>query len=73
MKSRHKASTDDQTAETRPSYVVEPWDKQYPSPVQQTFRRVMRSGCLVIFAMAVCILFIGVVYFLVHSEQTLLS
>ncbi len=65
MKPRYKASTDDQAAETRPSYVVEPWDKKYPSPRQQTFKRMMRSGCLVIFTIFACILFISAIYLLV--------
>jgi LCP family protein required for cell wall assembly len=65
MKPRYKASTDDQNAEARPSYVIESWDKKHPSPGQQTFRRVMRSGCLVFFTMFICIAFIGAVYFLV--------
>ena len=65
MKPQHKASTDDLSAETRPSYVIEPWDKNHPSPRQRTIRRGIRMGCLVIFAIFACILFIGGIYLLV--------
>ncbi len=65
MKPRYKASTEDQNAETRPSYVIEPWDQKQPTQRQNTFRRVLRSGCLVIFVIFACIIFVGGIYLLV--------
>ncbi len=65
-------STDDLSAETRPSYVIETWDKKHPSSRQRTIRRGIRMGCLGIFAVFACIIFVGGVYLLVPFRTDML-
>lgn len=72
MKPKHKASTDELSADTRPSYVVEPWDQVQPSQRQRGFRRILRTGCLGLLAVLACIIFVAVIYFLVPFRTNLL-
>ena len=72
MNPKYKASTDDLSADTRPNYVVETWDKPRPSQRQRGVMKVLRSGCLVLLGILVVILFLGLVYFLVPFRTNLL-
>lgn len=72
MNPRHKASTDGFKGETRPNYVLQPWDKKQPSLQQQTLRRLTRAGCFLFFALFACILFTSAIYFLVPFQTDFL-
>lgn len=72
MRYPSKASTEDTGTETRPHYVIEPWDKPGPSPRRQSVRRAFRTGCLVIGAMFLCTIVMGSVYFLVPFRTSFL-
>jgi LCP family protein required for cell wall assembly len=72
MKPKYKASTDDLPAATKPTYVVETWDKPQPSQRQRGARKVLRSGCLVFLVILVAFLFISLIYFLVPFRTNLL-
>ena len=72
MKPKHKASTDELSVKTKPSYVIETWDKPQPTQRQRGVRRLFRMGCLVLFAFLAGILFVGMIYFLVPFRTNLL-
>lgn len=65
MKQKSEASTSDPYASTKPNYVIEPWDDPKPSQRQRKIRRTFAIGCSVLFAIMVCLVFVGSVYFLV--------
>jgi len=72
MKTRHKASTEDPSVETRPSYVVETWDQPHPSSRQRTMRRALGTGCMLFVAIFVCVMVLSSVYFLMPFRTNLL-
>jgi LCP family protein required for cell wall assembly len=72
MTPKHKASTGDPSEATRPSYVIEPWDKPQPSQRRRTLGRGCSIGCSTIFAIMVCFVLVGSVYFLVPFRTDLL-
>lgn len=72
MKPKHKASTDELSAKTKPNYVIETWDQPQPTQRQRGVRRLFRVGCLVLFAFLAGILFVGLIYFLVPFRTNLL-
>ena len=72
MKPNYKASTEDLSAETKPNYVIETWDKPQPTQKQRGARRAFRSGCMVFLGLLVAFLFIGLVYLLVPFRTNLL-
>jgi LCP family protein required for cell wall assembly len=72
MKPRYKASTENSSEETRPSYVIETWDKPHPSPRGRALRRVFRTGCLVFGVIFTCILVLASVYLLMPFRTNFL-
>lgn len=72
MNPKYKASTDDLPAETRPTYVVETWDKPQPSKKQRGARNAFKVGCLVILVTIACIIFTSLIYFLVPFRTNFL-
>ena len=72
MKPKYKASTDDPSLETKPSYVVETWEEPRRLRGQRRASRAIRSGCLIILAGLIAILFIGFIYFLVPFRTNFL-
>ena len=72
MKPKYKASTDDLSADTKPGYTLETWDKPHPSQRQRGIIRVFKTGCLVIVATFACILFVSLIYLLVPFRTNLL-
>lgn len=72
MKPKYKASTEDSSANTKPNYVVETWDRPQPTQKQRAARKVFRGGCLVFLAMLVFVMFISFIYLLVPFRTNLL-
>lgn len=72
MNPKYKASTDGPQVETRPSYVVEPWDDPSRSRKGRGTGRWFKAGCLVILSILAFIVFISLVYFLVPFRTNFL-
>jgi LCP family protein required for cell wall assembly len=72
MKPHYKASTENSSEDTRPNYVIETWDKPYPSSRGRAFRRVLRTGCLVFGVIFTCLLVLASVYLLMPFRTNLL-
>jgi LCP family protein required for cell wall assembly len=65
MKQKSEDSTSDPFAATKPNYIIEPWDNPQPTQRRHKFRRSLTIGCSILFAILICLVFVGSVYFLV--------
>jgi LCP family protein required for cell wall assembly len=72
MNPKYRASTDDLSGETKPTYVVETWDRPQTSQRQRGVKKVFRIGCLTFLGIVVAILFVSLVYLLVPFRTNLL-
>jgi LCP family protein required for cell wall assembly len=72
MKYKHKASTSDQSPQTRPDYVIETWDHPQPSPKQRSMRKGINIGCSILGILLLCILVVGSIYLLMPFRTNLL-
>lgn len=69
MKYKHKASTSDQSPQSRPNYVVESWDEPQS---RQGLKKGVSCGCSIIGVILLLVLVIGAVYLLIPFRINLL-
>lgn len=72
MKYSSKASTSDQSPDTKPNYVIETWDTPQPSAGQRRVKKGIRIGCSTIGIFLLLVLVVASIYILIPFRINLL-
>lgn len=72
MRNNHRSPQVDPSAETKPNYVVETWDKAHRPSGYRSYRKVLSSGCLVMVVILACIFIFSSAYLFMPFRTNLL-